>query len=119
MCTRIHTMFALGCMLALGSFVSRAYAEEDRKQQPVEEYRIGAGDVLQISVWKEPDVSTPRVVVRSDGKIALPLVKEIDVLGLTAPEVERTITGRLTKLIPAAEVTVAVISTNSKKIYLI
>src|SRR5262245_45699621 len=46
----------------------------------VREYRIAPGDVLQINVWKEPDLSSPSVVVRSDGKISLPLVKELDVL---------------------------------------
>src|SRR5690348_9632547 len=46
---------------------------------PADDYLIGAGDVLSISVWKEPDVSVPTVVVRPDGKIALPLLKDIPV----------------------------------------
>ena len=45
-------------------------------------YVIGADDVLDISVWKEPDVS--RVVpVRPDGKISLPLVSDVQAAGLT------------------------------------
>lgn len=84
-----------------------------------EEYLIGAGDVLQVSVWKEPDASVPRVVVRADGKIALPLVKEVYVQGLTPKEVEKIVTERLSKLIPAADVSVLVLGTNSKKIYLL
>jgi polysaccharide export outer membrane protein len=84
-----------------------------------EDYHIGAGDVLNISVWKEPDASVPSVVVRPDGKIAMPLLKELDVLGLTPADVERRITEKLSKVIIAADVTVIVTQVNSKKIYVI
>ncbi|MGC1673177.1 MAG: polysaccharide biosynthesis/export family protein, partial [Candidatus Acidiferrales bacterium] len=48
-------------------------------------YVIGAQDVLDISVWKEPDVS--RVVpVRPDGKISLPLLNDVQAAGLTPPQ---------------------------------
>jgi polysaccharide export outer membrane protein len=84
-----------------------------------EGYRIGAGDVLQISVWKEPEASVPHVVVRPDGKIGVPLLKEIEVIGLTPTEAEKVITARLSKLIPEADVTVVVTGINSKKIYIV
>jgi polysaccharide export outer membrane protein len=84
-----------------------------------EGYHIGAGDVLQISVWKEPEASVGSAVVRPDGKIGLPLLKEVDVLGLTPTEAEQLITSRLSKLIPAADVTVVVTGINSKKIYIV
>jgi polysaccharide biosynthesis/export protein len=84
-----------------------------------EGYQIGAGDVLQISVWKEPEASVPHVVVRPDGKIGLPLLKEIEVIGLTPTQAEKIITARLDKLIPAADVTVVVTGINSKKIYIV
>src|ERR1700761_2939961 len=48
----------------------------------VEPYKIGCGDVLNISVWKEHDLS-PTVTVRPDGKISMPLVGEMTVTGLT------------------------------------
>jgi polysaccharide export outer membrane protein len=86
---------------------------------PASEYHIGAGDVLQVSVWKEPDASVPSVVVRADGKIALPLAKEVDVMGLTPKEAEQLITERLHRLIPSAEVTVLVLANNSKKVYIV
>jgi protein involved in polysaccharide export with SLBB domain len=53
-----------------------------------EEYRIGVADVLAINVWKEPDHSVESVVVRPDGKISVPLLREIDVIGLTPLEAE-------------------------------
>src|SRR5215831_12336819 len=51
-------------------------------------YHIGCGDTLQIMVWKEPDASVPAVIVRPDGKIAIPLLKEVAVAGLTPSEAE-------------------------------
>lgn len=84
-----------------------------------DEYHIGAGDVLQISVWKEPEASVGSTVVRPDGKIGLPLLKEVEVVGLTPRQAEKIITDRLAKYIPAADVTVVVSAINSKKLYLV
>ena len=91
---------------------------EESRSVP-EDYHIGAGDILQISVWKEPEASVPHAVVRPDGKIGLPLLKEVEVIGLTPAQAEKVITGRLSKLIPAADVTVVVTGINSKKIYIV
>lgn len=94
-------------------------AESSKTHGVPDDYRIGAGDVLQISVWKEPDASVPVAVVRPDGKIGLPLLKEVEVVGLTPAEAEKLITSRIVKYIPAADVTVVVKDINSKKIYIV
>ena len=60
-----------------------------------DDYKIGAGDVLEINVWKEPDASVRGVVVRPDGKITMPLIKEVDVVGLTPVQLEKLITDGL------------------------
>jgi polysaccharide export outer membrane protein len=83
------------------------------------DYQIGAGDTLQISVWKEPDASVPSVTVRPDGKISVPLIKELEVVGLTPKQAEQRITEGLSKLINNPDVTVVVAAINSKKIYVI
>ena len=70
------------------------------------DFVIGPGDVLAINVWKEPDIS--RVIpVRSDGKISLPLVGELQAAGQTPRQLEAAISGALKAYI--AEPTVAVI----------
>ena len=70
------------------------------------DFVIGPGDVLAINVWKEPDIS--RVIpVRSDGKISLPLVGELQAAGQTPRQLESEISGALRAYI--AEPTVAVI----------
>jgi polysaccharide export outer membrane protein len=82
-----------------------------------DDYQIGAGDVLQINVWKELDV--PNVVVRPDGRITMPLIKDVLVTGLTPPQAERLITDQLSKFIDTPDVTVIVAGMHSKKVYFI
>jgi polysaccharide biosynthesis/export protein len=82
-------------------------------------YRIGAGDNLEVNVWKEPEASVQSVIVRPDGKITLPLVKEVDVLGLTPSELEKILIAKLTSKIIQPDVTVVVREIRSKKVYLV
>ncbi len=82
------------------------------------DYKIGPGDVLEINVWKEPAASVRNVMVRPDGKISVPLIKEVDVVGLTPVQLEKRITEGLTKVMNLPlSVTVVVNRINSKKIY--
>jgi polysaccharide export outer membrane protein len=83
------------------------------------EYRIGEGDIVQINVWGERDASVPSAVVRPDGMITVPLIKDIRVAGMTPAEAEKVITEQLVKQIKAADVTVIVNQINSKKIYVV
>jgi polysaccharide biosynthesis/export protein len=78
-------------------------------------YVIGANDVLAINVWKEPDISRS-VPVRSDGKISLPLVGELQAGGQTPRQLEEEITKRLQSYISEPEVTVIVTDSKSQKV---
>ena len=84
-----------------------------------DEYRIGEGDVLQVSVWGEPAASVPNVVVRPDGMISMPLIKDVHVSGLSPADAEKLITELLSKQIRAADVTVIVSGINSKKVFFV
>jgi polysaccharide export outer membrane protein len=75
---------------------------------------IGNDDVLAINVWKEPDVSRS-IPVRSDGKISLPLVGEVQATGRTPLKLEQDIAARLKNYIAEPEVTVIVQQINSQK----
>ncbi|MGD0568377.1 MAG: polysaccharide biosynthesis/export family protein [Candidatus Sulfotelmatobacter sp.] len=75
---------------------------------------IGNDDVLAINVWKEPDISRS-IPVRSDGKISLPLVGELQAAGLTPLRLESDIASRLKNYISEPEVTVIVQQVNSQK----
>jgi len=75
---------------------------------------IGNDDVLAINVWKEPDISRS-IPVRSDGKISLPLVGEVQAAGLTPLKLEKDIADKLKNYISEPEVTVMVQQVNSQK----
>jgi polysaccharide biosynthesis/export protein len=75
---------------------------------------IGNDDVLAINVWKEPDISRA-IPVRSDGKISLPLVGEVQAAGQTPLKLEQDIASKLKNYISEPEVTVIVQQINSQK----
>jgi polysaccharide export outer membrane protein len=77
-------------------------------------YVIGVDDVLAINVWKEAEVSRT-VPVRSDGKISLALVGEVQAGGKTPRALKADITEKLKSYISQPEVTVIVQETRSKK----
>lgn len=88
---------------------ARAGAAADQRS-----YIIGRDDVLAINVWKEPDL-TRSVPVRSDGKISLPLVGEIEAAGRTPAQLEIELTQKLRTYMTDPEVAVIVEQMNSKK----
>jgi polysaccharide biosynthesis/export protein len=75
---------------------------------------IGNDDLLAINVWKEPDISRS-IPVRSDGRISLPLVGEVQAAGRTPLQLEQDIASRLRNYIAAPEVTVMVQEIHSEK----
>lgn len=77
-------------------------------------FTIGNDDVLSINVWKEPDISRS-IPVRSDGKISLPLVGEVQATGRTPLQLEEDIAGKLRSYIAEPEVTVMVQEIRSEK----
>jgi len=81
-------------------------------------YLIGAQDVLDISVWKEPELSRS-VPVRPDGKISLPLLNDVQAAGLTPSELTAQITAGLNKFMTNPQVTVIVSQINSQRIYIL
>ncbi len=81
------------------------------------DYVIGADDLLDISVWKEPDISR-RVPVRSDGKISLPLLNDLQAAGLTPMQLQAQVTEKLRKFLTEPQVTVTVMATNSRRVYI-
>ena len=78
------------------------------------DFVIGNGDVLAISVWKQPDLSRS-VPVRSDGKVSLPLIGEITAAGQTPAKLEAELTSKFQPFLAEPEVTVIVEQINSEK----
>ena len=83
---------------------------------PPPEYEISAEDVLDISVWREPDLQR-QVIVRPDGGISFPLVGDIEAAGKTPAQLQDDLVARLETYIPDAVVTVSVVELRGLRIY--
>lgn len=81
-------------------------------------YRLGAEDVLLVSVWKDEQL-TREVVVRPDGMFSFPLVGDIQAEDRTVEDIRSDLVKRLTKYIPNANVSVAVTKIVSYKVYVV
>ena len=79
---------------------------------------IGSRDVLDISVWKEPDLSRT-VPVRPDGKISLPLLNDIQATGLTPSQLAAQVAKDLSKFVTNPQVTIIVAQINSQRFYVL
>ena len=115
------------CLAALGLCACEATLRdqpsapemESRAFEAYQEYRIGPTDILQISVWKNPEISVPETVVRPDGKISFPLLDDVQAADLTPLELKRVLTERLDEYIANPTVTVVVRQIRSKMVYVL
>src|SRR5262245_36755554 len=79
-------------------------------------YEVQPSDVLQISVWREPEL-TQQVLVRPDGGFSIPLAGELNAIGKTTEELRGELVERLSRFIPDLVVTVSVLEIKGNKIY--
>ena len=98
-----------------GGFGSAFAQDSDRQREP---YTINPGDMLEIAVWKEPDLQR-QVLVRPDGAFSFPLSGDIVAVGRTVEDIRLELTARLETYIPDLVVTVMVAEINGNKIFVI
>lgn len=80
------------------------------------DYLIGGGDSLLINVWKNPELSQA-VIVRPDGQITLPLIRDVRAEGLTAMQLGNVLAEKLAAFVNAPNVTVTVTAPTSFRVY--
>jgi polysaccharide export outer membrane protein len=90
----------------------------DPAKPPDEFYTIGAGDVLDVVVWKEAALSGP-VTVRPDGFITLLLVNEVQVVGLTTTQLRELLEKKYSEFMTSPSVSVRVATITSNEILLV
>ncbi len=123
--------FCVGCLVAAAGLLvtapASAQAPAEAKPAPVSSrvqgvdlttYRVGAEDVLEVSVWRE-EALKKEVLVRPDGGVSYPLVGEVQVSGKTVHEIREEISRRLEKFIPEPAVSVTILKTGSQRVYVI
>lgn len=84
-----------------------------------EEYRIAPPDVLEISIWGEPELQRANLVVRPDGKVSFPLVGDLEVAGKTTAEVKEQLESAIQQYIPQASASVIVTQMGSMQFYVL
>jgi polysaccharide export outer membrane protein len=105
-------MKAITALLLTLSFFSASFALADVA------YQLKEGDVINISVWGE-DTLNQETRVLPDGSISFPLVGNIVVSGLSAPEVEKAITGGLQEYVPDPDVSVVVTAAEGNRVFVL
>jgi protein involved in polysaccharide export with SLBB domain len=83
------------------------------------EYKIGPGDVLEITYWEGTTATREEILVRPDGNISFRFVEDVPVAGLTARELDQRLTQRLKNYIRKPKIDVVIKEHNSKSITLL
>lgn len=109
----------LVALILLGTGLPAYAGEEDAALSGrAEEYRIGCGDVLRISIWKNEDL-TREVAVVPDGTITFPLIGVIHASDKTVSELKDEIAASIERYVPEPVLSVSVVAVNSMHVYVI
>ena len=123
----IAAMLILTCAGMVLAGVGRSAAAAENPPAPIAAdgngslpaaYVIGCGDILEISVWKEPDLAK-RTIVLPDGHISFPLIGLVRAEGLTLDQLKNEIEQKIRRYVPHPNLTVAVHQINSLYIYIV
>ena len=95
-----------------------AIGTPDPAKPPEEFYVMGAGDVLNVNVWKEPSLSGT-VKVRPDGFVTLPLVNEVQVVGMTTAQLRKVLEDKYKEFTVDPFVTVRLETIASSEVFLV
>lgn len=107
---------AFGCAQQISPSVAARAAAAEVSPPDQERYKLGPEDVIEVSVWKEPDM-TKTLVVQPDGKVFYPLIGEVRAVGKTVKEVQDEISKRLEKFVTDAAVTVILLKAQHYRFY--
>lgn len=94
------------------------FAGADQSTEVGKDYLIGVGDVLEVQVWQEPELSRT-VTVRLDGKVSLPLVGDIDAAGQSTGNLDRLLEKRFSDLVTEPSVSVMLVESRSRRYYVV
>ena len=122
----VVVLFACGLTLGLQAWCSagNSLGDEGKNAQTgqditqLEEYVIGKGDVVEINVWKEPEL-TSETFVRVDGKISMRLIGDVQAAGRTPMELSAAVEEKLGEYLEMPVVTTIIKQQGSYQYYII
>jgi polysaccharide export outer membrane protein len=125
----VVTIICFGPVIAIAQSGSAAHVSKNQKRpanqlpnpapEPVaEDFVIGPEDVLEISVWREPDL-TMKVVVRTDGKVSVRLLNDVQASGLTTKQLQQQLQDAFAKYVAEPVVSVIVLDVHSQVAHII
>ena len=114
-----YFIFISICLAFILIFTASSVFAGEVSKSGENQYKIGSGDILDITTWKEPDFSREEILVRIDGKISFPLLNDVQAGGRTPLELKKDIQKKLKGFISNPVVTVTVRSPASKRIYIL
>jgi polysaccharide export outer membrane protein len=112
----VSLLLLAGCTTPGGHLVAAQAAAATVATPDQSKYLLGPEDAVEISVWKEPEL-TRQLVVRPDGKITYPLIGEVQASGRTVTQLQEEVLKRLEKFVTDAHVTVILLKAQNYKIY--
>ncbi|MFO0601767.1 MAG: polysaccharide biosynthesis/export family protein [Polyangiales bacterium] len=113
---RLAPALALLAALAPAACRSRLTGPWPPVESGLQNFRIGAGDVLRVSVFGQQELNS-RVTVRPDGRVTLPLIDEIVVSGRTVNEVMTDVSQGYRRFVQDARVSVIVEEVHSYRVF--
>ncbi len=108
----------LGLFFFVSAMLCPASYAQQKENAPEPLYVIRPSDVLEIFVWKEPEL-TRKVLVRPDGRISFPLVQDLQAAGVSPGELKEQIEKRLKEFLSAPNVTVIVEGIRSYQVFVV
>jgi len=109
---RLAIIFPVFALCGCAYFYARPPSRVEAAQQSVE-YVIAAGDVVQISVWQNTEL-TLTVTVRPDGNISMPLLGDVQAAGRTPMQLSSFIQGKLGSFVHSPQVTTIIQTANGQ-----
>src|SRR5512135_386445 len=109
-------MKVIGLSLLLVLAIQNGMAQTPARTEPL--YTIQPNDLLEIFVWKEPDL-TRKVLVRPDGRVSFPLVQDMQAAGISPGELKLQVEKKLSEFLSAPEVTIIVEAIQSYRVYVL
>lgn len=111
----LHRIFC--CMLCVFCFSGQSlWAQQATGDE--KNYLIGVGDVLEVQVWQEPDLSRT-VKVRLDGRISLPLTGDVQAAGKAIDELDSYLEKKIAELVTEPAVSVILVENRSRRYYVV